>query len=197
MAARVVWYREAWWIRTRWGGNKKKDKRIGATKAHKRQAEEIAKKINGALALGTFQAQSGQEKSLPCDEELRCWHRTYGPTMKPSSEVSTRGLIENHLVPYFQARDLREIREADLLAFAKAKVDAGLSPKTVQNALSVLRRVYLTGVNYFFRSTTTIPAAVGVSPLSSSLLPEVTGGDRYFFARHREAAGFLPFAAWP
>jgi integrase len=62
--------------------------------------------------------------------------------MKATSEVSTRGLIENHLVPYFQARDLREIREADLLAFAKAKVDAGLSPKTAQNALSVLRRVY-------------------------------------------------------
>ena len=139
MAAKVVWYREAWWVRTRWGGNKKKDRRIGATKAHKRQAEEIAKKINGALALGTFQAQSGREKSLPCDEELRCWHRTYGPTMKPSSELSTRGLIENHLAPYFQSRNLREIREADLLKFATTKVDAGLSPKTVKRDWAVAR----------------------------------------------------------
>jgi hypothetical protein len=56
---------------------------------------------------------------------------------------------------------------------------------------------WVTGVNYFCRLTTTIPAAVGVSPLSSSLLQEVTGGDRSFFARRREAAGFSPFAAWP
>ncbi len=54
MAAKVVWYREAWWIRTRWGGNKKKDRRIGPTKADKRLAEEIAQKINASLALGTF-----------------------------------------------------------------------------------------------------------------------------------------------
>ena len=62
--------------------------------------------------------------------------------MKRSSELSTKGLIENHLAPYFGANDLRKIREADLLHFAKAKVDAGKSPKTVKNALSVLRRVY-------------------------------------------------------
>ena len=142
MASKVVWYREAWWVRTRWAGNKKKDKRIGTTKAHKRQAEEIAKKINGALALGTFGVVDERDRPMPCDAELRQWHRTYGPTMKLSSELSTRGLIENHLAPYFQSRNMREIHEADLLRFATAKVDAGLSPKTVKNALSVLRRVY-------------------------------------------------------
>jgi hypothetical protein len=43
MAAKVVWCREAWWLRTRWGGNKKKDKKFGTTKADKKQAEKIAR----------------------------------------------------------------------------------------------------------------------------------------------------------
>ena len=49
MAAKVTWYRDAWWVRTRWAGNRKKDRRIGPSKADKRAAEEIAKKINAAL----------------------------------------------------------------------------------------------------------------------------------------------------
>ncbi len=85
MAAKVTWYRDAWWVRTRWGGNRKKDRRIGTTKADKRAAEEIAKQINAALALGQF--DPGREKALPCDAELRAWHQTYSATMKPSYEI--------------------------------------------------------------------------------------------------------------
>ncbi len=109
MAAKVVWYREAWWLRTRWGGNKKKDRRIGTTKAHKRQAEEIAKKVNAALALGTFKPEGEQAQALPCDAELRRWHTTYTPTFKPSFEAESDRTIRNHLVPFFGSRDLREI----------------------------------------------------------------------------------------
>ena len=139
MAAKVVWYRNAWWVRTRWDGSKKKDRRIGTTKAHKRQAEEIAKRVNGALALGTFGRETESQKPLACDSELRQWHTTYSATMKPSYEILTSGLIKNHLVPFFGSRDLRQIREADLLAFVREKLDAGLAPKTIRNALSILR----------------------------------------------------------
>ena len=141
MASKVVWYREAWWVRTRWDANKKKDRRIGATRAHKREAEEIAKKINGALALGTFEAEAKQEKPLPCDAELRRWITTYAPTFKHSTEIESRRIIDTHLAPFFGSRDLRELRESDLLDFVRVKLDAGLAPKTVRNCLSVLRRV--------------------------------------------------------
>ena len=73
MAAKVVWYREAWWVRTRWGGNKKRDRRAGTTMADKRRAEKIAEQINARLALGTFEPNGEREKSLPCDAELRRW----------------------------------------------------------------------------------------------------------------------------
>ena len=81
MAAKVKWDRGAWWVFTHYQGKRKK-KRVGATKAHKREAEQIARKINGALALGTFAPDPTQKKSLPGDAELRGWLETYTPTMK-------------------------------------------------------------------------------------------------------------------
>ncbi len=53
----------------------------------------------------------------------------------------TKGLIENHLVAHFGDRDLRSLREVDLLEFIRVKLDQGLAPKTIRNSLSVLRRV--------------------------------------------------------
>ncbi len=141
MAAKVVWYRNAWWVRTH-AGRKKHDRKVGPTKAHKREAGEIARKINAALALGQYEPHKKASKAIRCDEELRRWHRTYGPTMKHTSEVSTRGLIENHLAPFFGSKDLAEIGESDLLALARKKLEEGLAPKTIQNALTVLRRVF-------------------------------------------------------
>ncbi len=140
MAAKVKFDRGAWWVFTHFEGKRKK-KRVGATKANKREAEQIAKKINAALALGTFSPHGDEDKPVPCDLELRRWCDTYGPTLKRSSEIAARGLIENHLAPAFGSSDLRELSEADLLQFIRSKLDEGLSPKTIKNALSILRRV--------------------------------------------------------
>ena len=101
MAAKVKWDRGAWWVVTHYEGRRKK-RRVGSSKSHKREAEEMARKINGALALGTFGAAHEAQELLPCDVELRRWHTTYLATMKPSYEQLTRGLIENHLVPHFR-----------------------------------------------------------------------------------------------
>jgi len=51
------------------------------------------------------------------------------------------GIVEHHLIPFFGGRDLRSIREADLLDYIRVKLDAGQKPATIQNALSILRRV--------------------------------------------------------
>ena len=45
MAAKVVWYRGAWWLRTRWGGDQKRDRRFGPAAADKRAAEKSAEKV--------------------------------------------------------------------------------------------------------------------------------------------------------
>ena len=103
MAAKVVWYRNAWWVRTH-HRRKKKDRRVGPTKADKRQADEIARKINAAIALGTFAISEPADEPLPCGAQLERWHATYAPTFKPSFEQESKRIVENHLVPFFLAR---------------------------------------------------------------------------------------------
>ena len=138
MAAKVKFDRGAWWVFTHYQGKRKK-KRIGPTKANKREAEQIARKINAALALGTFSTE--QRRTLPCDAEIRRWHTAYAPTMKLSYRLSTESLIRIHLVPFFGSKDLRELREVDLLAFVRRKLEDGLAPRTIRNALAIVRRV--------------------------------------------------------
>ena len=67
MAAKVQFYRKAWWVMTHHAG-KRKRKRVGPTKVHKREAEAIAQKVNAAIALGTF-VTTIRPQSLPCDEQ--------------------------------------------------------------------------------------------------------------------------------
>ncbi len=120
MAAKVRKISGAWWVVTHHQGKRRK-KRIGTTLAHKRQAEEIAKKINAAIALGTSTVEQETSEPLACDEQLRRWLDTYSPTLKPTYVTLTRGLIENHLAPHFGDRDLRRMREANPLDFVRAK----------------------------------------------------------------------------
>jgi integrase len=140
MAAKVVWYRNAWWVRTHAQG-KKRDRKIGPSKADKRQAGKIAEKINAALALGTYRSANHREKHLPCRQALLGWHKAYAPTFKSSFETESKRIIDAHLVPFFGANDLTEIRESDLLNYIGAKLEAKLAPITIQTHLSILRRV--------------------------------------------------------
>ena len=86
----------------------------------KRQAEAISRKVNAQLALGVFPAESAGE-ALPCDGELRRWITTYAPTFKPSTQGESRRIIETHLIPFFGSKDMRELRESDLLKFVQVK----------------------------------------------------------------------------
>ena len=139
MGAKVVWYREAWWVRTHYQG-RKRDRRFGPSKTDKRHAEEIARKVNAAIELGSFELGAAP-KPLPCLDELRRWHETYSPTFKPSFEIESARIIERHLAPHFGSRDLREISDEHLLSYVRLKLDVGLAPATIQTHLSVLRRV--------------------------------------------------------
>src|SRR5262245_44794065 len=85
--------------------------------------------------------RSNRIQAIPLDKHLRAWHKRYGPTFKASYEETSRGLVENHLVPFFAGGDLRELREEHLLDYVRAKLDAKQRPATVLNALSILRRV--------------------------------------------------------
>ena len=140
MAAKVIWYREAWWVRTRHAG-KKRERRIGPRKVDKRAADQIATQINAAIALGQFDPDAGATSAIPFDEALRSWHRRYSVTFKPRYRETSATILVRHLIPHFGGRDLRTICEADLLDYIRAKLDSGQKPATILNALSIVRRV--------------------------------------------------------
>lgn len=132
--------RGAWWVITHHEGTRRR-RRLGPSNADKRAAEEIAKKLNAAIALGTYNPGGDKHKPFPFDEHVRQWHRRYSVAFKPRYLETSAGLIERHLVPHFGSKDLREIREADLLDYIRSKVDQGQKPATILNALSLVRRV--------------------------------------------------------
>lgn len=140
MSAKVQWYRGAWWVMTH-ANRRRWRKRVGPSKEAKREAEEIARKLNAALALGVFNPDAKPQKPLPLGQVLRDWHRRYSVTFKPRYQETSLALIEAHLLPAFGAVDLRELREDHLLDYIRAKVDEGYAPATILTGLSILRRV--------------------------------------------------------
>lgn len=121
------------------GDGKRTKKRIGSTQAAS-AAEKLARQVNAALVLGTYRLGEERATEVRCPTELSRWHATCGPTMKPLPQAHRRTHRQPPR-PYFGDRDLRALREADLLTHVQAKLDDGLAPETIRNAMSVPRRV--------------------------------------------------------
>jgi len=138
VSAKVIWYREAWWMRACHKG-RKTDRKIGSTASDKREAQRLADEINKRIRHKEYQLH--EERDRPCGAELTQWHQTYSPTFSHSFEDESRRTIDLHLSPFFGKLDLREIGERNLLEYIRTKLDAGLAPLTIQTHLSVLRRV--------------------------------------------------------
>jgi len=115
--------------------------RASNNKKHWQKAVTILESRNLSVANIATKIERAEGNMLPCDEALRRWHRTYGPTFSRSFEISSQRMIDRDLAPFFGTKDLREIDEEALLDFVRAKLEAGLSPRTIETTLSVLRRV--------------------------------------------------------
>jgi len=151
MAAKVKWDREAWWIFTHHHGKRTK-KRIGPTKAHKRQAEGIAKKINAALALGTFGAQNERSVSPTLRELADRWLRVeidvplsrgLENAVAPKTARLYRGHLEARVIPCLGDRYVREIGVAEVQSLYEACLQAEkkLSTRTIDMTIATLGRV--------------------------------------------------------
>jgi len=165
VAAKVIQRRGAWWLVIHDQGDRSEE-RVGPSDADRKLAERAAERANheikarrlGLAAPATSPAPQPPPDPLPTDAALRRWHATYRPTFKPSFASESLAIIERHLAPYFGARDLRELREADLLAYIGEKLERGrmtpkyprptdrnpspgLAPATIRQHLSLLRRV--------------------------------------------------------
>jgi integrase len=75
----------------------------------------------------------------------RWWRTTV--KFRPTTRRGWHGLLERHVRPYFTGRKVTEIDWADVEEFIASKLEAGLSPKYVREAVSVLSLVMQLAVN--------------------------------------------------
>src|SRR5262245_36311348 len=117
MGVKVRYLRGSWWVVAHHDGKRWK-KRVGS---EKEAAKEAAKELQRRLATGELDGkpEAEREDALPFDAHLRDWHLRHSVTFKPRYQESSQIVIENHLVPFFGPKDVREIREADLLDFIR------------------------------------------------------------------------------
>ena len=59
---------------------------------------------------------------LPIRRCLLSWLATHGPELARSTEANSRSLIENHLAPYFDTKDLRSLTRDDVVLFAEDRL---------------------------------------------------------------------------
>lgn len=152
MAAKVRWYRDAWWVRTHANG-RRTDRRVGPTSAHKTRAEKLAKEINAKLDLGMFQTPAtAKAEPVQFTEFAALWlsREIDIPRERRSSGYVAAGTartyrlqIEVHLAPFFGALDLRTFKRNDVQRFYDHCIDTGRpkSAKSIDMAMNVLRMI--------------------------------------------------------
>jgi hypothetical protein len=122
-----------WFVRVYSNG-----KQVEEKFASEAEANAVARAINEKTRAGGVWLKGGP---LPIKRCLLAWLESHGPELARSTEANDRSLIENHLGPYFGAMDLRSLTREDVIRFADDRMKAGLAPRTVETALSLLRRV--------------------------------------------------------
>ena len=81
------------------------------------------------------------------------WLETYSAAhKKPSSFDADERIVRLHLVPYFGSKKLDEIGGLDVDRFKAAQKQKGLSEKTVNNHLAVLRKMLATAVEWNYKA---------------------------------------------
>ena len=188
MSAKVRKIRNSWWVVTHYRG-KRQTKRIGNTRADKRQAEEIAKEINLAIALGRFSGQNTQssdsEKTVFAkfaeiwlEQEMRVPMQR-GDENAPAEK--TVRLAEAHvrlrLNPTLSNKHLDEIKKSDI----QQTYDWCLnrkpqwSPRTIEMTMGTLHQIFVyaeineaieTNPVATWRRTRTRRRASGVRPVA-------------------------------
>lgn len=107
----------------------------------KRDAEKIEQDLRRSLLDGTFRKK--EDKLVPTLAEFeKEFISNYAESNNKKSEVQTKkGVIKNHLVPAFGTKRLSDIGVREVETFKSLKLRQGKSAKTVNNMLTILRKL--------------------------------------------------------
>lgn len=107
----------------------------------KRDAEKFEQELRRSILDGTFGKK--EEKPVPTLAAFETeFISNYAEANNKKSEVETKkGVLKNHLVPAFGKKRLDQINARDIEAFKSMKLREGISAKTVNNMLTILRKL--------------------------------------------------------
>jgi len=112
------------------------------------EREHILRLTNPALAAAVAQ-QTPKRKEVPTLAEFVSEFEAYArANNKPSEVESKRIVLRKHIVPAFGRLRLDDIGERRIEAYKAKKLDDGLAKKTVNNHLTVLRRMLVLARRY-------------------------------------------------
>ena len=134
MGAKIRYRKDRGWFVRVYSGGKQFEEKCSS----EAEARATAAAINARTEASGSWLRGGP---LPIKRCLDGWLETHGPELARSTEANSKSLIENHLGPYFGTMDLRALTREDVIDFANRKLESGLAPRTVETALSILRRV--------------------------------------------------------
>ncbi|MCC7537549.1 MAG: site-specific integrase [Deltaproteobacteria bacterium] len=114
---------------------------------NRRGAEQYERELRDAIVRGL---RGKEEKTVPtlgafADEFIATYAETNN---KPSEVASKRSVLKHHLVPAFGRKTLDAIGVREMEVYKSAKLRSGLSPKTVNNQLTVLHRVLVVAAEW-------------------------------------------------
>lgn len=121
------------------GGKSVRIKRAAKGAKNRSEAMEMERKLRAELET---KANPSAKAPLFSDFAKDFLERYAKTNNKPSEYDSKKDILHLHLVPWFGDTRLDAIEDEDVEAYKAAKRDLGLSPKTVNNHLAVLSKLY-------------------------------------------------------
>lgn len=127
-----------WWVDFSFSGTRYR--RVSPENS-KKGAEAYEAVLKQRLARG--EPVDGEEKKKPVGfkEFAADWFRTYVKNNNKFSEVQNKEMtLRVHLLPFFGKQPLEKIKSLDIERYKAEKLDEGLSPKSINNHLTILRK---------------------------------------------------------
>jgi integrase len=87
--------------------------------------------------------------------------------LTPKAYERTKGVVNNHLLPFFEGRKIADVRRIDVQRYIGTRVAATASPGTVSREMNVLKRLFSLAIEW---------ELIAISPASGVKGPRVPAG---------------------
>jgi integrase len=112
----------------------------------RRGAEDYERQLRNSLLAGTYGKKRDTAPTL--EEFSKAFLEHADTNNKPATRSAKDGILRNHLLPALGKKRLDQIGAEEVERFKAAKLKEGIKPKTLNNFLTVLRKLLALAVEW-------------------------------------------------